>query len=360
VIEAGGVGPTPFCTMLLADMGADVVRVVRPGSARPQDVAFFARGKRAVEVDLKTDSGLASLLTLADRADVLVEGFRPGVAERLGFGPETVLGRNPRLVFARCTGWGQSGPMSQRAGHDINYIALSGALGLIGPADGPPVPPLNLLGDFAGGGLTAAFGIATALVERGASGLGQVIDASMAEGASLLTTIFHEMIAMGGHDESRRGGNFLDGGSPYYDVYETSDGGWFAVGAVEPAFYAELIRGLGLDPATLPDRNDSSQWPALRARFAAAFASRTRAEWTDVFAGVDACATPVLSPTEAYEHEHHRARAAFVEVNGVPQPSPAPRLSRTPAGVRSEQAPAATTPEDVLHGWPRPISVPLG
>ena len=320
--------------MLLADMGADVIRIDRVVDGHPQNAPMFARGKRSKALNLKTAAGLKELLDLLDRADVLVEGFRPGVAERLGFGPDEVAQRNSALIFARCTGWGQTGPLSDRAGHDINYIALSGALGLIGRPGEAPVPPLNLLGDFAGGAMTTAFGIVCALFERERSGLGQVVDGAMVEGSALLATMFHELIAMGMHNEGQRGTNVLDGGAPYYDVYATADDRWFAVGAVEPQFYAELVNGLGLDQEDLPDRSDIERWPELRARFAAAFRCRTRDEWTVVFEGTDVCATPVLLPSECHDHPQHRARSTFVNVAGVRQPAPAPRLSRTPGVVR--------------------------
>ncbi len=334
VIEVGGIGPAPFCTMLLADMGADVLRIDREPDGSPQGTPLFARGKRSEPLNIKTAAGLEHLLDLLDRADDLVEGFRPGVAERLGFGPDVVSQRNPALIFTRCTGWGQTGPLSATAGHDINFLALSGALGLIGHPGEAPVPPLNLLGDFAGGAMTSAFGIVCALLERERSGLGQVVDGAIVEGCTLLATMFHELIAMGLHDESQRGANVLDGGAPYYDVYETADARWFAVGAVEPQFYAILLDGLGLDQEDLPDRSDTLQWPELRERFAAAFRSRTRDEWTVVFDGTDACATPVLLPSECHDHPQHRARRTFVDVAGVRQPAPAPRLSRTPGMVR--------------------------
>lgn len=347
VLEAGGVGPTPFCAMLLADMGADVVRVER-GAA---DVSFFVRGKRSITLDLKSDTGREQLLQLADRADVLVEGFRPGVAERLGFGPEALSSRNPALVYARCTGWGQTGPLSSLGGHDINYLAMSGVLSLIGKEGGPPVPPLNLLGDFAGGGLAAAFGVVCALVERRRSGLGQVIDSSMVEGVALLSTMFYDMIAMGQHDEQRRGTNTLDGGAPFYDVYETSDGEWIAVGAVETQFYDELVEILGLDQIDRSQQWDQATWPQLRERFQTAFRTRTREEWTQVLAGRDACATPVLHPSECASHPHHLVRSMFVDVGGVRQPAPAPKMSRTPATVR--HAGRSADIDEVLEQWNR-------
>jgi alpha-methylacyl-CoA racemase len=345
VVEAGGVGPTPFCGMLLADMGADVVRVDRDSA----EDSFFRRGKRSITLDLKSAAGCQQLLQLADRADVLVEGFRPGVAERLGFGPDAVTSRNPALVYARCTGWGQTGPLNSLGGHDINYLAASGVLALIGTEGAPPAPPLNLLGDFAGGGLSAAFGVACALLERRRSGLGQVIDSSMVEGAALLSTMFHEMIAAGQHDEQRRGTNILDGGAPFYDVYETADGEWMAVGAIEAQFYQGLVEILGLDEAARSQQWDTTKWPELREGFRTAFRTRTRQEWSEVLAGRDVCATPVLRPSECHRDPHHVARSMIVDVGGVPQPAPAPKLSRTPAMVR--HAGRSADVNRVLEQW---------
>jgi alpha-methylacyl-CoA racemase len=270
------------------------------------------------------------VLELAGRADVIIEGFRPGVAERLGIGPEECRSRNPRLVYGRMTGWGQTGPLAARAGHDVDYLALSGALHAIGPEGGPPVIPLNLIGDFGGGGMMLAFGLVAALLERERSGLGQVIDAAMVEGVGLLTTMFHGLLAVGRWSEAR-GANLLDGGAPFYDVYETADGRFVAVGALEPQFYDELLVGLGLDPGALPDRMDRPRWPELRHRLAEAFASRTRDEWEEVFAQSDGCVSPVLSMSEARHHRHAVARRAFLDVGGLAQPAPAPRFDRTPA-----------------------------
>lgn len=347
VVEVGGVGPAPFCTMVLADMGADVVRVERPGSG---DVSLFTRGKRSITLDLKREDDLGHLVDLIAVADVVVEGFRPGAAERLGIGPEAARAASPALVYVRCTGWGQSGPMSAMAGHDINYIALTGILGQIGPANGRPVPPLNLIGDFAGGGLLAAFGATCALLERNRSGLGQVVDTAMVDGSSLLATMFHEMLAMGAHDETARGTNTLDGGAPYYDTYATADGRWFAVGAVEQEFYDELLLRLGLDQADVPDRSDRNRWPELRACLAEAFAGRTFAEWEVAFEGSDACATPVLTPSEATSHPQMAARSSFIDVRGILQPAPAPRFSRTPATVRPISKPRDDA-TDILVEW---------
>jgi alpha-methylacyl-CoA racemase len=330
VIEIAGIGPGPFCAMLLADMGAEVVRVDRHPDRDPAGwPRLMARGRRSVLVDLKHEQGAEVVLRLVEFADAMLEGFRPGVAERLGIGPEECLARNPRLVYGRMTGWGQDGPLRHAAGHDIDYIALAGALFPIGVAGGPPVPPLNLIGDFGGGGLLLAFGIACGLIEARRSGRGQVVDAAIVDGAALLTTIVHELAGASLWEE-RRGANLLDGGAPFYGVYETSDGEHVAVGALEPRFYAELLGGLGLDPAELPAQGDRDRWPELRDRLAAAFRTRTRAEWAEVFEGSDACVMPVLRPSEATVHPHNQDRGTFVAVGDVPQPAPAPRFSRTP------------------------------
>jgi len=355
VLELEAIGPAPFCGMLLADMGADVLLVDRPtesglglGGARRHDVMF--RGRRSIALDLKSPEGAEAALHLASRADALVEGFRPGVLERLGLGPDVLLARNPRLVIGRMTGWGQDGPLAARAGHDIDYIALSGDLHAIGRAGEAPVPPLNLVGDFGGGGLLLAFGIACALIEARRSGRGQVVDAAMVEGAGLLGAMTWGLLASGQWEE-RRGVNVLDTCAPWYDTYATSDGKHCAVGAIEPKFYAEFVARLGLDPATLPDQHDRARWPELRARFVQAFATRTRAQWETIFAGSDACVAPVLTFTEAAAHPHARARAAHVEVDGVVQPAPAPRLSRTPGAVRRGPPERGEDGEDALRDW---------
>jgi alpha-methylacyl-CoA racemase len=331
VIEIASLAPAPFGCMILADLGADVLRVDRaercgPAAGVPADP--LGRGRRSIGLNLKEQGGLDILLRLIDEADVLVEGFRPGVAERLGFGPEACADRNPRLIFARMTGWGQDGPLAPTAGHDIDYIAISGVLGTIGRAGQRPVPPLNLVGDFGGGGMLLALGILAALVERGISGKGQVIDAAMVDGSALLSSFLYGMLATGGWQD-RRGSNLLDGGAPFYDTYVCADGGCVAVGALEPQFYAALLAGLGLADAGLPPQHDRDGWPVLRERFAAAFATRTRDDWASVFAGTDACVAPVLSLTEAPAHPHATARHAFAEVGGVMQPAPAPRFSRS-------------------------------
>jgi alpha-methylacyl-CoA racemase len=332
VVEIAGIGPGPFCAMLLADMGAEVVRVDRPETAGGAGwPALMSRGRRSVVVDLKHERGAEVVLRLVEHADALLEGFRPGVAERLGIGPDDCLARNPRLVYGRMTGWGQDGPLRHAAGHDIAYIALAGALHPIGEPGGAPVPPLNLLGDFGGGGMLLAFGIACGLLEARRSGQGQVVDAAIVDGAALLTTSIHEMVTLGLWEE-RRGANLLDGGAPYYGVYETADGEHMAVGALEPKFYGELLDKLGLRPDDLPPQADRERWPELRERLEAVFRTRTRAEWTDVFEGSDACVAPVLGLSEARAHPHNRARGTFTLVDGSPQPAPAPRFSRTAPG----------------------------
>jgi alpha-methylacyl-CoA racemase len=335
VIEIAGRGPGPFAGMMLADMGADVVRVDRfDDGGRPEApdtrLELVHRGRRSIALDLKQPAGLAVLLRLVEQADALFEGFRPGVAERLGFGPAACLARRPSLVYARATGWGQDGPLAMAAGHDIDYIALAGALDPIGPASGPPVVPLNLVGDYAGGGMLLAFGIVCGMLEARASGRGQVVDAAMLDGASLLMTLFHGR-RLNGTWRDARGSNLLDGGFPYYSVYETADGRYVAVGAIEPKFHRELLRKLGIDDAPSPLRRPD--WPAMRARLAAAFKTRTRDEWASLFDGTDACLTPVLGLGEVASHPHIAARQGFTEVDGVSQPSPAPRFSRTPGGV---------------------------
>jgi alpha-methylacyl-CoA racemase len=329
VLEIAGLAAAPLGCTILADLGADVLRVDRVGGhGIAQDP--LSRSRRSVALDLKSAEGTEILLRLASSHDVLVEAFRPGVAERLGFGPAVCTERNPRLIYARMTGWGQDGPLAPTAGHDIDYIAISGALSLVGRAGERPVPPVNLVGDFGGGGMLLAVGVLAALVERERSGQGQVIDAAMVDGSALLTAIFHGFGAIGSWKD-QRGSNLIDGGAPFYDTYQTADG-YLAVGALEPQFYAALLDGLGLagDPS-LPDRDDRSCWPALRERFASVIAGRTTAAWTDVFAGTDACVAPVLSLAEAVKHPHNQARATFTEVGGVAQPAPAHRFSRTPA-----------------------------
>ncbi|MCZ8381275.1 CaiB/BaiF CoA-transferase family protein [Mycobacterium sp. CPCC 205372] len=332
VIEIASLAPAPFGCTILADLGADVLRVDRAGGgglAMPPGV--LDRGRRSIAVNLKSPEGVQVVRDLAAVADVFVEGFRPGVAERLGIGPAPLLGINPRLVYGRMTGWGQDGPLAQRAGHDINYIAVAGALEPVGRAGQRPHAPQNLLADFAGGGLMLALGVVSALYERDRSGEGQIVDAAMVDGAALLTTFLHGMHA-NGLWEGERGTNALDGAASFYDTYETSDGKFVAVGCVEPQFYAELMSRLGLDEHEQPYQLDAAAWPRMKKLIGDTFRRKTRAEWTEIFADSDACVSPVLSPWEAHEHPHNRARGAFVEVGGVLQPAPAPRFSRTTAG----------------------------
>ena len=337
VIEFEAIGPGPFAGMLLADMGADVLLVDRPapgdlGLKRERWNDVMMRGKRSVTLDLKSADGAQAALELIGRADALIEGFRPGVMERLGLGPDAALARNPRLVYGRMTGWGQDGPLAARAGHDINYIALAGVLAAFGRKGGAPVPPLNLVGDFGGGGMLLGFGVACALVETLRSGKGQVVDAAMVEGASLLAAMFSGMLAAKRWREER-GVNILDTGAPWYDVYETKDGGHVSIGAIETKFYAELLQRLGLAGEALPEQYDARRWPELRARFAAIFKSKTREEWCAAFEGSDACFAPVLTFSEAKRDPHNVARGSFITVSTVEQPAPAPRYSRTPGGV---------------------------
>ena len=355
IVELAGLGPAPFAGMMLADAGADVVRIDRydratyPPRSEPH-VDLLNRGRRSVAVDLKNPEGVEVVLRLASGADGLMEGFRPGVAERLGLGPDACLARNPRLVYGRMTGWGQEGPMASAAGHDIDYIALAGALEPIGRAGDRPVPPLNLVGDFGGGGMLLAFGIAAAMLSARVTGQGQVVDTAMVDGAAALMTMTYTLRAAGAWSDER-GTNLLDTGAPFYEVYETSDGGFMAVGAIEPQFYAELLDRLGLADAGLPDQNDKSAWPEMKERFAEVFAGRTRAEWEEVFAGSDACVAPVLSPAEAPDHPHNRQRGTFTEVAGVLQPAPAPRFSATPATIRRPPPNPGQHGDDALADW---------
>jgi len=352
VLEFEAIGPAPFAGMLLADMGASVLLVDRPASAdlglRPErwyDVMM--RGKRSVTLDLKSPAAKEACLELIERADVLIEGFRPGVMERLGLGPEAAAARNPRLVYGRMTGWGQDGPLAPRAGHDINYIALAGVLNAFGRKGEAPVPPLNLLGDFGGGGMLLGFGIACALVEARRSGKGQVIDAAMLDGASLLAAMFSGFLASGNWSEER-GANILDTGAPWYDVYETQDGKYVSIGAIESRFYEELVSRLKLDPMPQHDR---ARWPQMREAFSKTFRTKTREEWCRVFDGSDACFAPVLSFSEARRHPQALARASFIDVGGVEQPAPAPRFSRTPGAVRGAPPERGQDGRQALGDW---------
>jgi alpha-methylacyl-CoA racemase len=356
VIELAGIGPGPFAAMLLGDLGADVVRVDRPGGPGlgidpAHDVTN--RNKRSVVVDLKAAGGPAAVLDLAARADILIEGYRPGVAERLGVGPAPALARNPRLVYGRMTGWGQDGPLAHTAGHDIGYIAVTGALDMAGAPDRPPAPTANLLGDYAGGALYLVTGVLAALHHARAHGRGQVVDAAVVDGTAHLTAMIHGMRSAGAWQD-RRGANLLDGGAPFYGVYATADSGHMAVGALEQRFYDEFGRLLGLPAATAALRDDPSRWPELRDAVASRFRSRTREQWTEVFDGTDACVAPVLSLAEAPHHPHLAARGTLTAYEGIVQPAPAPRFSATPAALRRPPAlPGAHTTE-VARDWDAP------
>lgn len=350
VVELAGIGPGPHAAMILGDLGADVVRVDRPSGALGGVVKdAMSRNRRIVTADLKSPEGRESVLKLVAKADVLIEGYRPGVTERLGLGPEDCAKVNERLVYGRMTGWGQTGPRSQQAGHDINYISLNGILHSIGRAGERPVPPLNLVGDFGGGSMFLLLGILSALWERQTSGKGQVVDAAMIDGSSVLIQMMWQMRASGVWSDER-GTNMLDGGAPYYDTYECSDGRYVAVGAIEPQFYAAMLDGLGLDAASLPAQNDVACWPELRARFVEAFGSQDRDHWAKVFATSDACVTPVLAFGEAHTEPHISERDTFYESNGHQQPMPAPRFSRT-APVTPRAAEPVGDIEAILNGW---------
>ncbi|PWE33595.1 CoA transferase [Maritimibacter sp. 55A14] len=355
VVEFAGLGPTPFAAMLLADMGAEVLRIERPNAKPliPQEVDLLNRGRGFAALDLKSAEGLAQARELLTHADALIEGARPGVMERLGLGPDAVAGINPRLVYGRMTGWGQDGPLATSAGHDITYIAITGALHAIGGA-GAPVPPLNLLGDFGGGAMYLAFGMVCALLEARGSGQGQVVDAAITDGTAHLTTMIYSMLQSGLWSD-RRASNLLDGSAPFYTSYECACGGHMAVGALEPQFYAELLARLGLGDADLPPQHDRAGWPHLRARLAEVFATKTRDEWAALLEGTDACAAPVLSLAEARHHPHNAARGSFPAPGGVWQPQAAPRLSRTPGGARPGEEREAQDIAAVLARWARPV-----
>ncbi|WP_371663863.1 CaiB/BaiF CoA transferase family protein [Streptomyces sp. NBC_00280] len=355
VVELAGIGPGPFAAMLLADLGADVVRVDRPGGAGlgiDPEYDVTNRNKRSVIVDLKAADGPSRVLDLAARADILVEGYRPGVAERLGIGPESCHARNPRLVYGRMTGWGQEGPLARRAGHDIAYLAPTGTLGLIGSPDAPPPAPANLLGDYAGGSLYLVVGVLAALHHARATGTGQVVDAAIVDGAAHLATMIHGMLAAGGWQD-RRGANLLDGGCPYYGTYETADGRYMAVGALEPQFYDEFLDLLGI-PEHSGARKDIARWNDLREAVTSRFRTRTRDEWTAVFEGSDACVAPVLSLREAPHHPHLAARGTFTDHGGITQPAPAPRFSVTHTSIHSGPAQPGADTADVARDWDVP------
>ena len=352
IIELGGIGPGPFAGMLLADQGADVVRVDRAASlgARSGTDAATTRGRRSIAVDLKHPEGVATVLRLVEHADALIDPFRPGVTERLGIGPDECAARNPRLVYGRMTGWGQDGPLAHVAGHDINYISLAGALAHFAREDGRPMFPLNMVGDFGGGGMFLAFGLVSGILEARSSGRGQVVDVAMVDGTAVLMSMVWGFVANGLWDE-RPGINPLDGGAGYYDTYETSDGKWISVGAIEDQFFAELLERLGFDPADFPDRTSRGAWPDQHERFSKVFLTKTRDEWCELLEGTDVCFAPVLPMSEAMRHPHNVARGTFVEYDGVMQPAPAPRFSRTPGAIQRPQAVVGEHTDATLVDW---------
>ena len=349
VIEFAGIGPGPFCGMLLSDLGADVVRIDRKGAGRGSPTDVTARGRRSVALDLKSPAAVEACLKLFERADAVFEGFRPGVMERLGLGPDVALARNPRLVYGRMTGWGQSGPYAKAAGHDINYIAISGALSGIGTAD-KPVPPLNLVGDFGGGALYLAFGLLAGVIHARTSGQGQVIDCAMSDGAASLMAMFYGMKAAGIWRGERRS-NLLDGGAYFYDTYQCADGKWVAVGSLEPQFYALLLEKTGINDPEFKQQMDRDAWPTKHARLAEVFAAKTRDEWRAIMDATDVCFAPVLSIDEAPLHEHNQARGTFVEVAGVTQPGPAPRFSVTPGEIAGPPPAIGAHNNEALTDW---------
>ena len=357
IIEIAGIGPGPFAAMLLADMGAEVVRVERAGAVRgpiPDGPHYdvLLRGRRNVAIDLKHPEGVEALLALVESADALIEGFRPGVMERLGIGPDVCRERNPKLVFGRMTGWGQQGPYAQAAGLDINYISLAGALAHFGRAGEPPVPPLNMVGDFGGGGMFLAYGVVCGLLEAQRSGQGQVVDTAMVDGTAVLMSMFWAFRSIGMHDENARGTNLLDTGAHFYDVYRCSDGEYVSLGSIEPQFYAELLRLTGLDgDPQFAKQMDRAEWPALKNRLTELFAQRTRAEWCELMEETDVCFAPVLTMTEAAQHPHNVERNTFIDVAGTVQPAPAPRFSRTVPEVSRPPAHAGAHTVDVFTDW---------
>ena len=358
VVELAGIGPGPFCAMLLSDMGAEVVRVDRAaivGHDTDRDgndsrFNLLTRGRRNIAVDLKNPAAVDATLRLIDRADALLEGFRPGVMERLGLGPDICLARNPKLVYGRMTGWGQDGPIAHIAGHDINYIALSGVLHTIGEAGGPPVPPLNLVGDFGGGALYLAMGVLAGIISARATGRGQVIDCSMVEGSASLMMMMYGALASGAWKEER-GANRTDGGAHYYHVYETKDGEYVSVGAIEPQFYALLLKHAGLEGDELPPQTERAHWPEMQDRLTRIFKTKTRADWVEVMQQTDICFAPVLRMSEALHHPHNRHRESFVEIDGIPQPAPAPRFLGTPTRVQRPPARVGEHTDQVLRDW---------
>ncbi len=355
IVEFAGIGPGPFASMLLSDMGADVVSIVRPGQGKRDARDFVNRGRRVVELDLKKSDHVAQVLDLIAAADILIEGFRPQVMERLGLGPDVALQRNPRLVYGRMTGWGQSGPLAQSAGHDINYIAITGALDSFRSADGDTVSPLNLVGDYGGGALYLLVGVLAAMIEARASGKGQIVDAAMCDGVSSMLTMFHSLHATGRWSDQPRT-NLLDGGAHFYRTYECKDGRYMAIGALEPQFYAELRKLADLENDCYDDQMNRDQWPDLSHKMAAVFKTRTRDEWTELFNGTDACAAPVIGMFEAPSHPHLAARQTYIVADGGLQPAPAPRFSHTPSAIQGSAAVQPISAADLLSQWSQKTS----
>ena len=356
IVEVAGIGPGPFTAMMLADMGADVIRVDRSAQVRGGDPALppgdsLNRGRRSIGLDLKTPDGVETLLRLCEQADGLIEGFRPGVAERLGFGPEVALARNPKLVFGRMTGWGQEGPYALTAGHDINYIALAGVLDTFRRDGGQPTPPINMVGDFGGGGMLLAYGMVCAILSAKLGGEGQVVDAAMVDGSATLMSMIWAFKGMGIWDSEAPGTNLLDTGTHFYDTYECADGRWVSIGSIEPQFYAELLKYTGLEGEDLPSQMDKSQWGALKERLGAIFKTKTRDEWSEIMEGTDVCFAPVLSMDEATRHPHNVERGTFLTLNGIVQPAPAPRFSVTPGEVQRPPAHAGQHTDEILEDW---------
>lgn len=352
VVEIGSIGPGPFCAQMLADMGADIIRIDRKGQgAMVQDkYNVLHRGRRSVAIDLKSSDGVDAVLKLIEKADALIEGFRPGVTEKLGIGPVVSLKRNPKLVYGRMTGWGQDGPLAEAAGHDINYIALSGALHCIGKEGEPPPPPLNLIGDFGGGGMMLAFGIMCGLFEVQKSGKGQVVDASMVEGSAIMMNLFYGFLAAGGWSEAK-GTNLLDGGAHFYQCYETLDQKWVSVGSIEPQFYALLLKHAGISDADFQNQMDMQKWPGFKNKLAEVFKQKTRDEWCEIMEGTDVCFAPVLSMSDAIRHPHNEARKSFIEIDGVLQPAPAPRFSRTKPDIPNPPPSSGEHNVSALKDW---------
>lgn len=351
IVEFAGIGPGPFCGMLLSDLGADVIRIDRPGNGKPgQAVDVMSRGRRSIGLDLKNSDDIETALKLIEKADGLIEGFRPGVMERLGLGPDEALARNSKLVYGRMTGWGQTGALSHSAGHDLNYIAITGALHAMGDGDGRPRPPLNLVGDYGGGALYLAMGLLAALLSVKNGGEGQVVDVAMSDGAASLATMFYGMRAMGVWSDDREA-NLLDGGAHFYDTYECSDGKWVSIGSIEPQFYALLREKAGLTGAEWDAQMDRKAWPELKAKIIDVFKTKTRDEWCEIMEGTDICFAPVLSMEEAPHHKHNKDRETFVEVEGVMQPAPAPRFSKTPGAIQGRPAGRGEHGAEILSDW---------